>query len=157
MVLLKLCRRPLTFEEASEERRGGRQSGEEVVGKNIEEASMGLSVNQGDRRTHSLAAPLSPARAPTDDFAVCVSTDGKPCDIIVLCSSGRCGGSLRTETQSAWIFPPPFIPVSISYSPVLQFITQVVSSRYIAYDIIRRRHYSSVTEWFCVCFISSLR
>ncbi|XP_014856792.1 PREDICTED: uncharacterized protein LOC106926408 isoform X3 [Poecilia mexicana] len=27
--------------------------------------------------------------------------DGKPCDIVVLCSSGRSGGSLRSETQSA--------------------------------------------------------
>lgn len=50
-----------------------------------------------------LAGSLSrlPARAHADDFAVCVSTDGKPCDIAVLCSSGRGGGSLRSET-SAW-------------------------------------------------------
>lgn len=63
---------------------------------------MGLSVNQDDRRTHSVAGSLSLARAHADDFAVCVSTDGKPCDIVVLCSSGRGGGSLRSETQSAW-------------------------------------------------------
>ena len=41
-------------------------------------------------------------RAHADDFAVCVSTDGKPRDIAVLCGSGRGGGSLRSETQSAW-------------------------------------------------------
>lgn len=63
---------------------------------------MGLSVNQGDRQTHSLARSLSLTRTHSDDFAVCVSTDGKPCDIVVLCSSGRGGGSLRSETQSAW-------------------------------------------------------
>lgn len=60
---------------------------------------MGLSVNQDDSRL-----PRSPSlvRSHADDFAVCVSTDGKPCDIVVLCSSGCGGGSLRSETQSAW-------------------------------------------------------
>lgn len=56
---------------------------------------MGLSVNQDDRRTHSLAGSLALAR--TDNFAVYVSTDGKPCDIVVLCSSGCSGGSLSSQ------------------------------------------------------------
>ena len=58
--------------------------------------SVGWSVNQDDRQTHSLALTRA------DDFAVCVSSDGKPCDIVVLCSSGRSGGSLLSETHSAW-------------------------------------------------------
>lgn len=64
---------------------------------------MGLSVNQDDRRTRTHSPALvSPAHAHAHDFAVCVSTDGKPCDIVVLCGSGRGGGSLCSETQSAW-------------------------------------------------------
>lgn len=63
-----------------------------------------LWVCQSIRTTggHTQSPALRLARAHTDDFAVCVSTDGKPCDIVVLCSSGRGGGSLRSETQSAW-------------------------------------------------------
>lgn len=49
---------------------------------------MGLSVNQDDS-------------ASAHDSALCVSTDGKPCDIDVLRGAGRRGGSLRSETHSA--------------------------------------------------------
>lgn len=58
---------------------------------------MGLSVNQDDRQTHELSLALTC----TDVFAVCVSTDGQPCDIVVLCSSSCSGCSIRSETHSA--------------------------------------------------------
>lgn len=63
---------------------------------------MGLSVNQDDRQTHPLALRLSHALPLMTLLCVCVSTDGKPCDIVVLRGSGRGGGSLRSEAQSAW-------------------------------------------------------
>lgn len=43
----------------------------------------------------TLAASLMPM------ILLCVSTDGKPRDIVVLRRSGRRGGRLRSETQSA--------------------------------------------------------
>lgn len=53
-----------------------------------------------------MGQPVTPAASPVSTtlmpmILLCVSTDGKPRDIVVLRRSGRRGRRLRSETQSA--------------------------------------------------------